>query len=58
VRVSKSHEDDVVHPPLARKSGGSDVRSDMVIEGVVLHCQHDKVTPAGVVGGDVKEDGD
>jgi hypothetical protein len=37
--VEEPWEDDAVHPPLAWKSWGSDVGSDVVVEGVALQCQ-------------------
>jgi hypothetical protein len=37
--VEDPREGNVVHPPPMRKSRGSDVVSDVVIEGIALQCQ-------------------
>jgi hypothetical protein len=55
-RVADPVEDDVVHPVPARIGGRSDVRVDVVEEGVVLEDHHHQVTPAGVGGGAGVED--
>jgi hypothetical protein len=55
-RVADPVEDDVVHPAPARIGGQSDVRVDVVEEGVALEDHHHQVTPAGVGGGGGVED--
>jgi hypothetical protein len=47
--VEESREDDIGHLPLTRKGEDSDVKGDMVIEGVLLWCQQDEVMPMSVV---------
>lgn len=41
----------VVHAPAYRGGGIGDVRVDVVIEGVALQGEEDKIAPPGVVGG-------
>jgi hypothetical protein len=54
--VADPVEDDAVHPALARIGGWSDVRVDVVKEGVALEDHHHQVTPAGIGGGAGVED--
>jgi hypothetical protein len=49
-------ENDAVHPTPARIGGRSNVRVDVVEEGVALEDHHHQVTPAGVGGGARVED--
>jgi hypothetical protein len=55
-RVADPVEDDAVHPAPAQIGGRSDVRVDVVEEGVALEDHHHQVTPAGVGGGGGVED--
>jgi hypothetical protein len=55
-RVADPVEDDAVHLAPARIGGRSDVRVDVVEEGVALEDHHHQVTPAGVGGGGRVED--
>jgi hypothetical protein len=55
-RVADPIEDDAVHPAPARIGGRSDVRVDVVEEGIALEDHHHQVTPAGVGGGAGVED--
>jgi hypothetical protein len=55
-RVANPVEDDAVHLAPARIDGRSDIRVDMVEEGVALKDHHHQVTPAGVGGGGGVED--
>jgi hypothetical protein len=55
-RVADLVEDDAVHPAPAQIDGRSDVRVDMVEEGVALEDHHHQVTPASVGGGGGVED--
>jgi hypothetical protein len=57
--AEEPQEDDVVHPPTAGKSRGSDVESVVVIEGVAPQHQQDEITSASIVGnGDVEDNRD
>jgi hypothetical protein len=55
-RVADPVEDNAVHPAPARIGGRSDVRVDVVEEGVALEDHHHQVTPAAVCGGAGVED--
>jgi hypothetical protein len=55
-RVANPVEDDAVHLAPARIDGRSDIRVDVVEEGVALKDHHHQVTLAGVGGGGGVED--
>jgi hypothetical protein len=55
-RVADPVEDDVVHPAPGRIDGRSNVRVDVVEEGVALEDHHHQVTSASVGGGGGVED--
>jgi hypothetical protein len=42
-RAKESGEDNIVHPPSAGKGGSSSIGGDVVVEGVSLQRQQDKV---------------